>query len=222
MAASLVLAGLVATVGMGTTSASAQTNDCLPPPTLIYGEIAQVAGTNSQVWTDVQQVEATDEAAGTSGSGQVIVDMLAVITRDGYQWDCATDQLEAANVGTIPVSSGLPVIPATPATIAPATTTPVTAPAATAHPGATSTTATSTTATTALPDTGLANSAPVGVTGAGSGNGETQVTTQLALTAGDTQSTTNTGDLSTVAFGLLALVTAALLVMVIRWQMGRR
>ena len=75
------------------TGAVAQTNSCLPPPNLIFSEVAQVLGTNSLLWSDLQQVEATDAAEGTTGSGQVIQDMLATIDRDGYQWDCASDQL---------------------------------------------------------------------------------------------------------------------------------
>lgn len=203
VAASVLVTGLLVTVGPGTAGAGAQTDSCLPPPTLLYSEIAQVAGTNSQLWTDVQQVEQTDEAAGTSGSGQVIQDMLTVINRDGYQWDCPTDQLEATNEGSIPLSPGIPTIPDVSATTTPPSTN--TSNPSAGVPGLTTT-------------TGITGSAGITNTFGASA----QVTSPLALAATPTTSSDGSGDLSTVALGLLALASASLLILVVRWQLRRR
>ena len=82
-----------ATLGVGTVPAGA--DPCLPPPQVLLSEVARVAGTASKLWGDIQAVEQADAAAGTSGPGQVLQDMLGAATKDGYQWDCGSSQLTA-------------------------------------------------------------------------------------------------------------------------------
>lgn len=90
----LVTAGFAAA---GVVIASAQTNACLPAPALLLSEVAQVAGVNSQLWADLQSVEQADDTSGTAGTSQVVPDMLTVVTRDGYQWDCSSNLLVVAS-----------------------------------------------------------------------------------------------------------------------------
>ena len=181
------LVGAVLT-GVGMATALAQTTSCLPAPNLLFSEVAQVAGINSQVWADLQEVEKADEASGTAGSGQVIQDMLAVLTRDGYQWDCTSNVLLVGPSGT--PSSGVP-----------------------ADQGQTGASGNTANAPLTEANRGSGTSAtPADVGGSG-----TNVASPATSSGGGSG-----GEVSVLVLGGLALVSAAVVVVVVRRQMARR
>lgn len=97
VAVAVVLACLTAASSdFGVVGAGAANADtCLASPILLLSQVAQVAGINSALWADIQQVEQAAATQASSDSGQVLQEMLNVVTRDGYQWDCASSQLTA-------------------------------------------------------------------------------------------------------------------------------
>jgi hypothetical protein len=94
-----VVISAAASVGaLATTAGAAQ--PCLPPPNLVLVQVAQVAGPDSPLFADVQAVEQAAATQGDRSGSQVIQDILVVVNRSGYQWDCNTSRLTSTRPGT--------------------------------------------------------------------------------------------------------------------------
>lgn len=201
----LVGAGLAVA---GIAIASAQTSACLPAPNLLFSEVDQVAGVDSQLWADLQSVE-TSDAAGPAASSQVIQDMLAVVTRDGYLWDCTSNVLVVA----APTASTAPILPAAMAspldTGAPTTTTSVSVSGTGLPPAAVGAGSTGT--------SGQAPNAPLTGAPAAVRSGGTIALSSASSTPGDGSSS----QIPVLVLGGLALASTAFIVVLIRRQMTR-
>jgi cobalamin biosynthesis Mg chelatase CobN len=125
---------------------------------VLFTEVARVAGTTSQLWADIQRVEQQDGALGTTGSGQVMQDILTVVAHDSYQWDCNGNKLTWAGPAG---SSPPPSVPVTAPQTSPATTpgvaTPDAASTSTTPPDAGATTNDTSSSAVAVGQTGSAN-----------------------------------------------------------------
>jgi hypothetical protein len=75
---------------------------CLPPPSVVLVQVAQVAGSDAALSANVQAVEQADANQGDKSGSQVIQDILVAAGRSGYQWDCEASRLIA------PASAGQP------------------------------------------------------------------------------------------------------------------